>query len=60
LQAFDLDTPLYFYPTPRIARISCYEQGYDAEATGSIRLGSLLRTLPTRMLTGQQVIASDG
>src|SRR5215472_1924961 len=30
------------------------------EAIGSIRLGSLFLTLPTRVLTGQQVIASDG
>src|SRR5215472_8038469 len=29
-------------------------------ATGSTRLGSLFLTLPTRALTGQQVIASDG
>ena len=27
---------------------------------GSIRLGSLFLTLPTRVLTGQHVISSDG
>jgi hypothetical protein len=31
-----------------------------AAAIGSIRLGSLFLTLPTRTLTGQQVIASEG
>jgi hypothetical protein len=29
-------------------------------AIGSIRLGSLFLTLPTRALTGQHIIASDG
>src|SRR5438128_2236033 len=29
-------------------------------ATGSIKLGSLFLTLPTRALTGQQVISPDG
>src|SRR5215475_3179271 len=33
--------------------------GYTA-AIGSIRLGSLFLTLPTRALTGQHVICSDG
>jgi hypothetical protein len=28
--------------------------------SGSIRLGSLFFTLPTRRLTGQQIIAGDG
>jgi hypothetical protein len=28
--------------------------------TGSIRLGSLFLTLPTRALIGQQIISSDG
>jgi hypothetical protein len=31
-----------------------------AAATGSIRLGSLFLTLPTRALTGQPIISSDG
>src|SRR6266481_1575979 len=31
-------------------------RGYPASATGSIKLGSLFLTLPTRVLTGQQVI----
>jgi hypothetical protein len=55
-----LDTPLWFYLTPRVARISCHQQGYDAKATGSISLGSLSRTLPPRALTGQYVISSVG
>jgi hypothetical protein len=29
-------------------------------ATGSIRLESLFRTLPTRALTGQQIMPSEG
>jgi hypothetical protein len=29
-------------------------------ATGSMRLGSLFLTLPTRALTGQQIISSEG
>jgi hypothetical protein len=34
---------------------------YDqAAAIGSIRVGSLFFTFPTRVLTGQQVISSDG
>jgi len=32
---------------------------YYAAAIGSIKLGSLFLTLPTRALTGQQVIPSD-
>ena len=35
------------------------EQLHQTEI-GSIRLGSLFLTLPTRVLTGQQVISSDG
>jgi hypothetical protein len=31
-----------------------------AAATGSIRLGSLFLTLPTRALTGHAIISSDG
>jgi hypothetical protein len=33
---------------------------YSAAARGSIKLGSLFLTLPTRALTGQHVIRSDG
>jgi hypothetical protein len=33
---------------------------YPASATGSIRLGSLFLTFPTRVLTGQQAISSAG
>ena len=33
---------------------------YTASIIGSIRLGSLFFTLPTRVLTGQQVISSAG
>ena len=29
-------------------------------AIGSMRLGSLFLTLPTRMITGQQIISSEG
>jgi hypothetical protein len=31
-----------------------------AAATGSINLGSLFLTLPTRALTGQPIISSEG
>jgi hypothetical protein len=31
-----------------------------AAANGSIRLGSLFLTLPTRALTGQQIMSSEG
>jgi hypothetical protein len=34
--------------------------GYLLRAIGSIRLGSLFLTLPTRALIGQHIIASDG
>jgi len=35
--------------------------GHQApSATGSIKLGSLFLTLPTRVLTGQHVISSAG
>jgi len=33
---------------------------YPAAAIGSIRLGSLFLTLPTRVLTGQQIMPSEG
>ena len=33
---------------------------YPASPTGSIKLGSLFLTLPTRVLTGQQIISSAG
>ena len=33
---------------------------YYAAAIGLIRLGSVFLTLPTRTLTGQQIIFSDG
>jgi hypothetical protein len=39
-----------------VARCSC---SLDAELIGSIRLGSLFLTLPTRGLTGQHVIPSE-
>jgi hypothetical protein len=32
----------------------------QAAAIGSIKLGSLFLTLPTRALTGQQIISSEG
>ena len=41
-----------YYREPSI-QVHCAE-------SGSIRLGSLFLTLPTRVLTGQQVISSDG
>jgi hypothetical protein len=34
--------------------------GVYATATGSMRLESLFLTLPTRALTGQQIMASEG
>jgi len=39
----------------------CFQRhlAYSA-AIGSIKLGSLFLTLPTRVLTGPQVIPSDG
>jgi hypothetical protein len=36
----------------------CLALHYPLRTTGSIRLGSLLFTFPTRVLTGQQVISS--
>jgi hypothetical protein len=47
------------------AREKCTLRGspdghHALSATGSIKLGSLFFTLPTRVLTGQQVISSEG
>ena len=36
------------------------ERNYATPAIGSTRLGSLFLTLPTRALTGQQIISSEG
>src|ERR1700726_316664 len=36
------------------------ERNYTTPAIGSMRLGSLFLTLPTRALTGQQIMSSDG
>jgi hypothetical protein len=36
------------------------ERNYTMPAIGSVRLGSLFLTLPTRALTGQQIISSEG
>ena len=38
--------------------VYCLALHYPLRTTGSIRLGSLLFTFPTRVLTGQQVISS--
>src|SRR5262252_2074791 len=35
-------------------------QDHAARTIGSMRLGSLFLTLPTRALTGQQIICSEG
>jgi hypothetical protein len=47
----------------RLHEIICFfraaQSSYSA-AIGSIRFGSLFRTFPTRALTGQHVISSDG
>jgi hypothetical protein len=42
-----------------VDRISGKPGVYDA-APGSMRLESLFLTLPTRALTGQQIISSEG
>jgi phage terminase large subunit-like protein len=46
-------------PTTVITRGSTYA-GVYATATGSMRLESLFLTLPTRALTGQQIMSSSG
>jgi hypothetical protein len=40
--------------------VDCLVLHYPLRTTGSIKLGSLFLTLPTRLLTGQQVISSTG
>jgi hypothetical protein len=47
-------------PVQRFLRAARHQRGYFARANGSIRLGSLFLTLPTRVLTGQHVISSAG
>jgi hypothetical protein len=44
----------------QIDKIFRGRQGVYAGTTGSIRLESLFLTLPTRGLTGQQIMASEG
>jgi hypothetical protein len=63
----------FFHPCPDYRKIvsgsgwghrssvfSCPEVIYPTAAIGSIRPGSLFFTLPTRVLTGQQIMPSDG
>jgi hypothetical protein len=54
-QMHDLARPSRRYDERREVQVI-----HQAIATGSIKLGSLFLTLPTRLLTGQHVIASDG
>src|SRR5580704_5929681 len=49
-------TQVHYPSSPRADR----PRAYPAPASGSIRLGSVFLTLPTRALTGQQIISSDG
>jgi hypothetical protein len=44
----------------QVDRFSRGRPGVYATATGSMRLESLFLTLPTRALTGQQIMASEG
>jgi hypothetical protein len=40
--------------------VDCLAVRYRLRTTGSIKVGSLFFTFPTRVLTGQQVISSAG
>jgi hypothetical protein len=49
-----------FPPCVELKSLAPRCRDYAASATGSIKLGSLFLTLPTRVLTGQQIISSEG
>jgi transposase len=43
-----------------LAQVAGGSSNYTKPAIGSMRLGSLFLTLPTRALTGQQIVSSEG
>jgi hypothetical protein len=49
-----------FPPVDWLKSLAACCRDYAASGTGSIKLGSLFLTLPTQVLTGQQVISSAG